>query len=128
MYGKDGNTIPQTLLTLLDDRPLLCPFSQEEGYTYTSNIYFYDRNPASKELYFDTNLEQKEPFMRYAVSFHLQNKTEDLSRLFVPTPSDISHGIVMEMNQLHRYHTPTRKVLDKLLHSTDSYRDWIPEQ
>jgi len=32
------------------------------------------------------------------------------------------------MNQLHRYHTPARKALDKLLRSTDSYHDWIPEQ
>ena len=28
-----GIQIPQALLTLLDDTPLLCPFSQEEGYT-----------------------------------------------------------------------------------------------
>ena len=35
-----GIQIPQALLTLLDDRPLLCTFSQEEGYTYTNNIYF----------------------------------------------------------------------------------------
>jgi hypothetical protein len=31
------------------------------------------------------------------------------------------------MNKLHRYHTPSRKALDKLLRSTDSYHDWIPE-
>ena len=66
--------------------------------------------------------------MRYAVSFQLQNRTEGLSRLSLPTLSDISHGITLEMNQLHRYHTPTRKALDKLLHSTESYNDWIPEQ
>ena len=40
--------------------------------------------------------------------------------LFLHTLSDISHGIVLEMNQLHRYHTPARKALDKLLRSTDS--------
>ena len=57
-----GIQIPQSLLTLLDDKPLLCPFSQEEGYVYTSNIYFYDRNLASKELDFDFDIEQKEPF------------------------------------------------------------------
>jgi len=64
-----GIQICRTLRTLLDDRPLLCPFSQEEGYTYTSNIYFYDRSLAGKELDFDYNPEQKEPFMRCAVSF-----------------------------------------------------------
>jgi len=42
--------------------------------------------------------------------------------------SNISHGIILEMNQLHRYHTPARKALDKLLRATDSYRDWVPEQ
>jgi hypothetical protein len=42
--------------------------------------------------------------------------------------SNISHGIILEMNQLHRYHTPARKALDKLLRSTDSHRDWVPEQ
>jgi hypothetical protein len=123
-----GIQIPKALLTLLDDIPLLCPFSQEEGYTYINNLYFYDRNLASKELDFDSNLEQKEPFLRYAVSFQLQKKTEDMSRLSLPTLSDISHGIAMEMNQLHRYHTPARKALDKLLRSTESYHDWIPEQ
>jgi len=66
-----GIQIPQALLTKLDDRPLLCPFSQEEGYTYTSNIYFYDRNLAGKELDFDSNPNQKEPFMKYAVSFQI---------------------------------------------------------
>ena len=34
----------------------------------------------------------------------------------------------MEMNQLHGHHTPARKALDKLLRSTESYNDWIPEQ
>ena len=99
-----------------------------EGYIYTSNLYFYDRNPSGKELDFDSNPEQKESFSRYAVSFQLQNRTEDLSRLSLPTLSDISHGIALEMDQLHRYHTPSRKALDKLLRSTESYHDWIPEQ
>ncbi len=45
-----GIQISQALLTLLEDRPLLCPFSQDDGYTYNSNIYLYDRNPAGKEL------------------------------------------------------------------------------
>ena len=80
-----GNTIPQALLTQLDYIPLLCPFSQEEGYTYTINLYFYDRNPVGKELDFDSNPEQKEPFSRYAVSFQLHDRTEDLSRLSLPT-------------------------------------------
>ncbi len=66
--------------------------------------------------------------MRYAVSFQLQNRTEDLSHLSLPTLYDISHGITLEMNQLHRYHTPACKALDKLLRSTESYNDWIPEQ
>ena len=35
------------------------PVFQEEGYTYTSNIYFYDRNPAGKELDFDANPDPK---------------------------------------------------------------------
>jgi hypothetical protein len=48
-----GIQIPQALLTMLDDKPLLCPFFQEEGYTYTNNIYFYDRNPTGKELDLD---------------------------------------------------------------------------
>jgi len=61
--------------------------------------------------------------MRYVVSFQLQNRTEDLSRLSLPTVSDISHGIVLEMNHLHRYHTPARKALDKLLRSMDFHRD-----
>jgi hypothetical protein len=73
-----GIQIPKALLTLLDNIPLLCPFSQEEGYTYISNIYFYDRNPAGKELDFGSNPEQKELFLRYAVSFQLYNRTEDL--------------------------------------------------
>jgi hypothetical protein len=64
-----GIQIAQALLTLLDDKPLLCQFSQEEGYTYTSNIYMYDRKLAGKELDFDSNPDKKEPFMRYAVSF-----------------------------------------------------------
>jgi len=118
-----GDTIPRALLTVLDDIPLLCPFSQEEGYTYTRNLYFYYRNPAGKELDFDSNPEHKEPFLRYAVSFQLQNRTEDLSRLSLPTLSDISHGITLEMNQLHRHHTLGRKAMDKLLRSTESYND-----
>jgi hypothetical protein len=73
--------IPLALLTAMDDIPLLCPFPQDEGYIYTSNLYFYDRNPAGKELDFDSNPEQKGPFLRCAVSFQLQNITEDLSRL-----------------------------------------------
>ena len=111
----------------MDDRPILWPFSQEEGYTYTSNVYFYERNPAGKELDFDSNPEQKEPFMRYAVSFQLQNRKEDLSRLSLPNVSDIAHGVVLEMNQLHRFHTPARKALDTLLRSTDSIQDLVPE-
>ncbi len=66
--------------------------------------------------------------MRYAVFFQLQNRTEDLSRLSLPTLSDISHGITLEMNQLHRHHTQARKALDKLLRSTESYNYWVPEQ
>jgi hypothetical protein len=123
-----GIQISQALLTMLDDIPLLCPFSQEEGYAYTSNIKFYDRNLVGKELDFDSNPEQKEPFMRYAVSFQPHNRTEDLSRLSLPSLSDISQDIALEMSQLHRYHTPARKALDKLLRSKDSYHDWIPEQ
>ncbi len=66
--------------------------------------------------------------MRYAVSFQLQNMTKDLSRLSLPTLSDISHGIVLEMKHVHYYHTPAREALNKLLHATDAYRDWVPEQ
>ncbi len=62
------------------------------------------------------------------LSFQLQNRTEDLSRLSLPTLSDISHGIVLEMKHVHYYHTPARKALDKLLRATDSCRDWVPEQ
>ncbi len=111
------------MLSLLEDKPLLCPFSQEEGYTYNNNIYFYDRNPAVKELDFDANPDQKEHFMRYAVSFQLQNRTEDLSRLSLPSLFDISHSLVLEMKHVHYYHTHARKALDKLLRSTDSYHD-----
>ena len=89
-----GIRIPHALLTLLDNKPRLCPFPQDEGYTYTSNLYFYDRNPVGKELDFDSNPEQKELFQRYAVSFQLQNRTEDLSHLSLPTLSNISHGII----------------------------------
>jgi hypothetical protein len=64
-----GIKIPQALLTLLDGRPLLSPFSQEDGYMYTRNLCFYYRNPVGKELDFDSNPDQKEPFLRYAVSF-----------------------------------------------------------
>jgi hypothetical protein len=64
MYGIAGKKFPQSLLTLLDDKPLLCPISQEEGYAYTSNMYFYDMIPASKDLDFDSALEQNEPFMK----------------------------------------------------------------
>ncbi len=116
------------MLTLLDDIPPLCPFPHEEEYTYTTNLYFYDRNPAGKELDYDSNPEQKEPFMRYVVSFQLQKRAEDLSRLSLPTLSGISQGIALEMHHLHRYHTPARKALEKLLRSTDSYHDWIPDQ
>ena len=66
--------------------------------------------------------------MRYAVSFKLQNIPEDLSRLSLPDLSDITHGVVLEMNQLHRCHTPARKALDTLIRSTDSTQDWVPEQ
>ena len=93
-----GIHIPQSLLTLLDDRPLLYLFSQEEGYAYIGNIYFYDRNLAGKELDFESAPKQKELFMRYAVSFQLQNIPEDLSRLSLPELSDIAHGVVQEMN------------------------------
>jgi len=65
-----GIQIPQALITQLDDRSLLRPFSQEK-YTYTTSIYFCDRNPAGKELDFDSNPNQKEPFMRYSVSIQL---------------------------------------------------------
>ncbi len=108
-----GIQIPQALLTLLEDRSLLCPFSQEEGYTYKSNIYLYDRNPAGKELDFESNPYYNENYMRYAVSFQLQNRTEDLSRFSLPTLSDITHGIVLEMKHVRYYHTPTRKALNK---------------
>jgi hypothetical protein len=43
-----GIQISQPLLTLLDDIPLLCPFSQDDGYIYTRNLYLYDRNPTDK--------------------------------------------------------------------------------
>jgi hypothetical protein len=66
--------------------------------------------------------------MRYTVSFQLQSRTEDLSCLSLPTLSDISNCITLEMNQLHRHNTPARKALDKLLRSTESYNGWIPEQ
>ncbi len=66
-----GIQIPQAMLTFLEDISLLYPFYQEEGYTYNSNTYFYDRNPAGKELDFDSDPDQKEHFMRYAVSFQL---------------------------------------------------------
>ena len=82
---RRGIQIPQALLTLLDDIPLLCPFYQEDEYIYTRNLYFYDRNRAGKELDFDSNPDEKEPFLRYAVSFQLQNRTEDLFRLYIPS-------------------------------------------
>jgi hypothetical protein len=66
--------------------------------------------------------------MRYAVSFQLHNRTEDLSRLSLPSLSNISHGIVLEMKHVHYYHTLARKALYKLLRCTDSYRDWVPRQ
>jgi len=84
---------------------------------------FFDRNPAGKDLDFDSNPDQKEPFMRYTVSFQLKSRTKDHSRITLPTLSDISRCIVLEMDQLHRYRTPARKALDKLLRSTDSYHD-----
>jgi hypothetical protein len=65
--------------------------------------------------------------MRYAVSFQLQNRTKDFSRLSLPALSDISHGIVVEMKHVHLYHTPAGKALDKLLRATDSYLDWVSE-
>ena len=66
-----GIQIAQALLTLLDNRLLLCPFPQDAGYIYTNNLCFYDRNPAGKELDFDSNPEQEESFLKYVVSFQL---------------------------------------------------------
>ncbi len=50
---------------------------------HNSNICFYDRNPASKGLDFDGNPDQREPSMRYAVSFQLQNRMKDFSSLSI---------------------------------------------
>jgi hypothetical protein len=63
--------ILQALLTLLEDRPILCSFSDEEGNSRNNNFYFYDRKPAGNGLDFDANPDQRESFMQYAVSFQL---------------------------------------------------------
>ncbi len=87
--------IPQALLTLLKDIPILRPFSDEEGNSHNNNICFCDRNPAGKGLDFEVNPDQRKPFMRYAVSFQLQNRTDDLSRLYLPSLLDVSCGIYL---------------------------------
>ncbi len=116
-----GIQIPQSLLILLKERPILCPFSDDKGKTHNSNICFYDRNPAGKGLDFDANPDQREPFMRYAVSFQIQNRTDDLSRLSLPSLFDISRDIDFEMQQFYDHHTPARKTLEKLLRAADTY-------
>ena len=48
-----GISIPQALLTLREDRLILCPFSDEDCNTHNSNICFYERSSAGKGLNFD---------------------------------------------------------------------------
>jgi hypothetical protein len=66
-----GIQIPLALITLLEDRPLICPFSDKDGNTLKSNIRFYDRTMAEKCLDFNDCPDARELFLRYSVSFNL---------------------------------------------------------
>ncbi len=65
--------------------------------------------------------------MRYAILFQLQNRTDDLSRLSLPSLLDISYGIDLEMQHFYHHHTPARKALEKFLRAIDTYFEWVPE-
>ena len=111
-----GIQIPHALIILREDRFLLCPFSDVDGNANNNEIHFYDRNPAGKGLDFDACPDDEEPFLRYSVSFHLQDKAEYLSRLARPADlKDISRDLDIEMLWLYNAHTPTRKGIERLL-------------
>ena len=46
--------------------------SYEEG-----DLYFYDKNPAGRELDFADNPDHKEDFLRYAIKLHCLNPVHD---------------------------------------------------
>ena len=66
--------IPQALTTLLGSRPLVLPYTEENGTVRTTFFRFSAENPAGKDLDFESNPDSREPFLRYSMAFSLQNQ------------------------------------------------------
>jgi hypothetical protein len=56
----------------------------------------------------------------------LQNRTDDLSRLYLSSLFAICCGINLEMQKFYHHHIPARKALEKLVRATNTLSEWVP--
>ncbi len=62
-----GVQIPQAIKAILQNRGIKLSIVINDGEYHDTTIYFYDINPAGRELEFDEFPAQKANFLRYAV-------------------------------------------------------------
>jgi len=92
--------ISLALTTLMGQRPLLYPYTEDNGTVRTTFFRFSTENPAGKDLDFESDPESKEPFLRYSMAFYLQNKPNEPGGAVLPTLEDLADGITREMKNL----------------------------
>jgi hypothetical protein len=109
----------------LGSRPLLLPYTEENGTVRTTFFRFSAENPAGKDLDFESNPDSQEPFLRYSMAFSLQNQPNELGGASLPPLEDIAEGITREMKTLAFVFGDSRKSLESMIRNSDTYDSWF---
>jgi hypothetical protein len=111
-------------LNLIDLKRLAFTFIEDSREWEDNYLQFYEKNPASRGLYFDAIMEQKQYFVRYAVDeFRCLKSIAGTKKNPLPRLEDIADGAIILISTGLQQNTDSWRELGKALHMAGIHGD-----
>ena len=122
-----GIQIPQTILSLLNNKGLQFTFYNDKREASVHALLLYERNTTGRGLDFDDFPEDKPEFIRYASEFRCLNPVVDTKKTPVPPLEDLAEAVTILPKAGHQHNKDPRKELEKILLTEGASKEWFLE-
>jgi hypothetical protein len=121
-----GIQIPEAISTMLNEIGLRFNFVTATGSYEERDLYFSDKNPAGRGLYFAENPDLEEDFVKYAVELQCLNPVKDIAQYQIPQLEEIAHEAAILLNAVTHTGTQHKRDLDASLRAAGTSTVWFP--
>jgi hypothetical protein len=117
--------IPEAFKAILKEIGLNIFLLNNDEFLDTTHAYFFERNPAVRELEFDEFLEHKAAFLRYAVQLNSINPIRDITKNPLPPLEEIVKGVSIRLRDVVVKGTQSKKYLERAFKEDGTEIDWF---